>query len=126
MWELLPPLLVIVVGALTVWYADACRRGAVRRQRILGYRTALTLRDAQAWVTVHRAMAPVLYVAGAGAVVGAVAGALLELVGADEAVAAVLGVSLAWLLLGAVLSGIPAVVAARDYRSWTTTDGPGA
>lgn len=121
MLDVISPLLVAVVGALTVWYADACRRGTVRRQWILGYRTALTMRDANAWTTVHRAMAPPLYAAGAGAALGGLACTLLALVGATGALPAVLGGSLVWLLLGVVLSGLPAAAAARAYQAKRTT-----
>ncbi len=117
MLDFIPPLLVTIVGALVVWYADACRRGNVRRQRILGDRTALTLRDPKAWVTVHRAMAPVLSIAGAGPLLGGVVGLLLGLLRATEAVPVVLGAGLVWLLLGTLLSGLPGAAAARDYRA---------
>ena len=119
--DVIAPVLVAVIAALTLWYADACRRGTVRRQWILGYRTALTMRDANAWTTVHRAMAPLLYAAGAGAALGGAAGILLALVGATEALPAVLGGSLIWLLLGVMLSGLPAAAAARAYQAKRTT-----
>lgn len=115
--ELIGPILVAAVGALVLWYADACRRGTVRRQRILGYRTALTLRDPKAWITVHRAMAPVLYIAGAGAFLAGLVGALMVLLGTTAAVPFVLGSAVVWLLLGTVLSGLPGAAAVRDYRS---------
>ncbi len=87
MLELVAPFLLTAVGALVVWYADACRRGTVRRQRILGYRTALTMCDPKAWIVVHRAMAPLFYIAGGGAVLAGLAGGALVLLGITAAVA---------------------------------------
>ncbi|WP_449406884.1 SdpI family protein [Microbacterium maritypicum] len=116
MLELITPVLIAAVGALVVWYADACRRGTVRRQRILGYRTALTLRDPKAWIAVHRAVAPLLYIAGGGAVLAGMAGAALALFGITAAVPFVLGGAVVWLLLCTVLSGLPGAAAARGYR----------
>ncbi|EYT57095.1 SdpI family protein [Microbacterium sp. UCD-TDU] len=116
MLELLAPFLIAVFGALVVWYADACRRGTVRRQRILGYRTALTMRDPKAWITVHRAMAPMFYLAGGGAVLAGLAGGVLALLGITAAVPFVLGGAIVWLLLWTVLSVMPGAAAARDYR----------
>lgn len=115
MLELVAPFLIVAVGALVVWYADACRRGTVRRQRILGYRTALTMRDPRAWITVHRAMAPMSYLAGGGAVLAGLAGGALMLLGITAAVPFVLGGAIVWLLLWTVLSGLPGAAAARDY-----------
>ncbi|NIG66777.1 hypothetical protein GLO27_19155 [Microbacterium sp. Be9] len=91
MLELVAPFLIAAVGALVVWYADACRRGTVRRQRILGYRTALTMRDPKAWITVHRATAPMFYLAGGGAVLAGLAGGGLAMLGITAAVPFVLG-----------------------------------
>lgn len=116
MLELVAPFLIAAVGALVVWYADACRRGTVRRQRILGYRTALTMRDPKAWITVHRAMAPLSYIAGGGAVLAGLAGGVLVLLGITGAVPFVLGGAIVWLLLWTVLSVLPGAAAARDYR----------
>lgn len=116
MLELVAPFLIAAVGALVVWYADACRRGTVRRQRILGYRTALTMRDPKAWITVHRATAPMFYLAGGGAVLAGLAGGGLAMLGITAAVPFVLGGAIVWLLLWTVLSAIPGAAAARDYR----------
>lgn len=116
MLELVARFLIAAVGALVVWYADACRRGTVRRQGILGYRTALTMRDPQAWIVVHRAMAPLFYIAGGGAVLAGLAGGALVLLGITAAVPIVLGGAIVWLLLRTVLSVLPGAAAARDYR----------
>ncbi|QNA92707.1 SdpI family protein [Microbacterium sp. Se63.02b] len=56
----------VLFGAALLWWARASRRGTFPRQRILGYRTSRTLRDGDAWVSAHRAMAPLLFVAGGG------------------------------------------------------------
>lgn len=116
MLELVAPFLITAVGALVVWYADACRRGTLRRQRIFGYRTALTMRDPKAWIVVHRAMAPLFYLAGGGAVLAGLAGGALVLLGITAAVPFVLGGAIVWLLLWTILSGLPGAAAARDYR----------
>ncbi|PRB63298.1 hypothetical protein CQ021_16450 [Microbacterium sp. MYb24] len=110
------PFLLTAVGALVVRYADASRRGTVRRQRLLGYRTALTMRDPKAWIVVHLAMAPLFYIAGGGAVLAGLAGGALVLLGITAAVPFVLGGAIVWLLLWTVLSGLPGAVAAGDYR----------
>jgi hypothetical protein len=114
--DLVAALLVTAVALLTLWYADACRRGTVRRQRILGYRTRLTMRDLQAWISVHKAMAPLLFVASVGALIGGLSGMVLVALGATAGLPAVLGGALAWLLLGVLASAIPGSAAARDYR----------
>ena len=113
--ELVAPALIVLLGGLVIRFASACRRGRVRRQWLLGYRTALTLRDPKAWNIVHRAMAPALYTAGTGALLGGVGGATLILFGATAAAPFALGGAVVWLILWILLSGVPGAAAARNY-----------
>lgn len=115
MLELVTPFLIAVGGALVVFHADACRRGTVRRQRILGHRTGLTMRDPKARIAVHRPMAPLFYIAGGWAALAGLAGGVLVRLGITAA-AVVLGGAIAWLLLWTTLPGLPGAAAARDYR----------
>ncbi|WP_454118914.1 SdpI family protein [Microbacterium lacticum] len=61
----------VILGALILWWAAACRRGTFPRNRLLGIRTPTTLRDQEAWMTAHRAGAPSLTIAGTGVLLAA-------------------------------------------------------
>ncbi|MBN9630740.1 MAG: SdpI family protein [Actinobacteria bacterium] len=109
-------LVVAIVGVLVLWWARACFRGTLRRNAVIGYRTPLTLRDDAAWKTVHRAIAPFLFVAGAGPVLGAALAAALALAGAETAAQGSLAGSAGWIILWVVLAIIPGHLRARSYK----------
>lgn len=112
-------MVLVAVGALVLWWANACRHGTFGRQRVLGYRTLLTLRDKDAWTAAHRAAAPLMFVAGGGVVVIAIGGAILSVAGVDFA-PSFLGIAVGWLLLWLLLGFIPAVVASHAYKRSTS------
>ncbi|MBO1739298.1 SdpI family protein [Leifsonia sp. TF02-11] len=114
-------LLIIVVSALVLWWASASKRGTLRRNHILGYRTRFTLSDDDVWVTVNRAIAPFLFIAGIGAIFGAVVALVVGLIGAPEAGAIVIVVSVAWIFVWLVLTLIPAHARARALKQRTAT-----
>lgn len=113
-------LIVIMVSALVLWWASASKRGTLRRNHILGYRTPFTLSD-DVWVTVNRAIAPFLFVAGIGAVVGAVLALVVGLIGAPEAGAIVVVGSVVWIFVWLVLTLIPAHARARTLKQRAAT-----
>lgn len=106
----------LVLGLLILWWARACRRGTLPRNWIFGYRTVLTLRDQDAWVSVHRATAPYLLIAGIGVTGAAVIGIVLAVTGVTDVVPALLGSSIGWLLVWVLISFVPAVRAERNYK----------
>lgn len=109
-------LAVMIVGALVLWWAQACRRGTFRRNAILGYRTPLTLTNNDAWIAVHKAIAPFALIAGAGAVLGAVVAALLAALHVGSVSQVLLGISVGWIVLWILLGIIPAHIAARNFK----------
>lgn len=114
-------LLVIAVAALVLWWASACKRGTLRRNHILGYRTPFTLSDDDVWATVNRAIAPFLFIAGIGAIFGAVVALVVGLIGAPEAGAIMIVGSVAWILVWFVLTLIPAHARARALKKRMAT-----
>ncbi|QYM62841.1 SdpI family protein [Microbacterium sp. Se5.02b] len=106
----------VLFGAALLWWARASRRGTFPRQRILGYRTSRTLRDGDAWVSAHRAMAPLLFVAGGGVVLAALAAATAVLVGHADVGRVLLGGAVVWGLVLVIGSALPAASAARSTR----------
>ncbi|MFJ3391603.1 SdpI family protein [Leifsonia aquatica] len=107
---------IVVIGSLVLWLARACRSATLPRNWILGYRTAVTLRDANAWAAVNRAPAPYLFIAGIGMIVAALAGLLLALAGATDLAPGFLGSACAWLILWVVVGYFPALRAERAYK----------
>lgn len=114
-------LAVVTAGFFVLWWARACRRGTLRRNWVFGYRTLLTLRDDQAWVTVNRAPAPLLTIAAVGVIAGGATALVLTLVGGSAPVPALLGSSIVWLLVWIVASVVAAVRAERRYKQTTTS-----
>ena len=109
-------LLVLVAGLLALWWARASRRGTLPQNWIFGYRTPLTLRDKNAWVTVNRASARFAIIAGVGAGIASLVAIILALVGFQNISSVLLGTGLGWLLIWAILGVIPAHRAARMYK----------
>lgn len=108
-------LIVLVLGLLTTWWANASWRGTLPRNWILGYRTKLTLSDKNAWVAVNSASAPSVLIAGVGASLAAVVGAVLATVNLEIITPVFLGGGIVW-LLGWVLAGlVPARRASKRY-----------
>jgi len=108
--------LVFALGLLTLWWARACLRGTLPRNRIFGYRTRLTLSSTTAWVATHRAAGPFVVVAGLGASIAALVGAVLALTGHDAASPAFFGGGLVWLLAWVLVGIVPAHRAAKRLR----------
>ncbi|XPP25618.1 MAG: SdpI family protein [Leucobacter sp.] len=117
--QLIGAALVVLLGLLVLWWARASQRGTLRQQWIFGYRTLLTLRDKSAWITVHKATVPYLYVAGIGVVLAGVAAGVLYLAKLDAIAAVVLGTAIGWLFVWILVSFIPAAAAARSYQRAT-------
>lgn len=107
---------VLVAGLLVLWWARACRHGTLPKNWVLGYRTPLTLRDREAWIAVNRASAPLIAIAGVGPIAAAVVGIVLSLIGVLKATPVLLGSSLVWILIWALLGILPAARAERAYR----------
>lgn len=114
--HLISAALVVLLGLLVLWWARASQRGTFRQQWMLGYRSALTLRDKNAWITVHKAIVPSLYAGGFGAVAAGVVAGILLLIKLDSGAAVLLGVGTGWVLLWVVVSFFPASAAARAYK----------
>ncbi len=112
----LAALAVVILGVLILWWARACRRGTFRRNHVLGYRTSLTLSNDDAWIAVHRAIAPFVFVAGIGAVLAALVAALLAVFQVAAVPQVLLGMSVIWILLWVLLGIIPGHLAARGVR----------
>lgn len=109
-------LLVLIAGLLALWWARASRRGTLPQNWIFGYRTPLTLRDKNAWVTVNRASARFAIIAGVGAGIAGLVAIILALVGIEDISSVLLGSGLGWLLIWTLLGVIPAHRAARMYK----------
>lgn len=114
-------ILVVLLGALFAWWAWLCSRGMFRRQWVIGYRTALTLRDDEAWAQVHRALAPTLLVAAVGCIMAGVGALVLLLAGLDSAAQVSVGVAPAWVLVWIVIGFFPARRAAKSYADKAAT-----
>lgn len=109
-------LLVVLAGLLVLWWARAAHRGTLRRNPLFGYRTALTLKDENAWIAVNRASAPWAAAAGAGAILAGLAAMIVALLGQQSIAPVFLGSGLIWLLAWSLLGIIPAQRAARSYK----------
>jgi hypothetical protein len=109
--------LVILLGALLAWWAWLCSRGMFRRQRVIGYRTPLTLRDDQAWIQVHRAFAPTLLVAAVGCIMAGVGALVLFVAGLNSAAQVAVGAAPAWVLVWMVIGFLPTRRAAKSYAT---------
>lgn len=109
-------LLVLVAGLLALWWARASRRGTLPQNWIFGYRTPLTLKDKNAWVTVNRASAPFAIIAGIGAGIASLVSSILALLGMESISPAFLGSGLGWLVIWTLLGILPAHRAARTYK----------
>lgn len=107
---------IIAFSVLVLWWSRACRNGTFSKQWVFGYRTPLTLKDKDAWIAVHRAASSLIFVAGGGAIVIALVGVILEFAKASTAAPAFIGGSAVWLIVWILLSGIPAMSAARSYK----------
>lgn len=105
--------ILVALGALVLWWASACRRGKFGRQWVLGYRTPLTLRNQDAWVAAHRAAAPLMFIAGGGAIMLAIVGFILFVSGVVSA-PLFFAIAVGWLLLWLILGFIPALSAAHS------------
>ncbi|QEA30069.1 SdpI family protein [Microbacterium sp. CBA3102] len=112
--------LVVLLGLLVLWWARASQRGTLRQQWIFGYRTALTLHDKNAWITVHKATAPYLYIGGFGATGAGVVAGVLTVTEFGNTAAVLLGVAVGWVLLWVIVSFFPAAAAARAYKRATS------
>lgn len=119
--QLIGAALVVLLGLLVLWWARASQRGTLRQQWIFGYRTALTLNDKNAWITVHKATAPYLYIGGFGAIGAGVVAGVLSVTELGNTAAVLLGVAVGWVLLWVIVSFFPAAAAARAYKR-TTSD----
>jgi hypothetical protein len=109
--------LVIMLGAVLAWWARLCSLGLFRRQWLLGYRTALTLKDDKAWVQVHRALAPALWVAALGCIIAGASALMLNLAGMDAAAHICVGVAPVWALAWVAEGLYPAHKAAKAYAA---------
>ncbi|QZY52384.1 SdpI family protein [Leucobacter tenebrionis] len=120
--ELMGSGLVLIAGLLVLRWARISREGTLPRNRLLGYRTTLTLRNHDAWIVVHRAAAPCLTVAGLGLVAGAIGSAILILLGTARVPTIILGSSVVWLLGWVLIGLVPAARAAKRF----TLEHPGS
>ena len=118
--QLIGAVLMVLLGMLVLWWARASQRGTLRQRWILGYRTALTLHDKNAWITVHKATAPYLYIGGIGAIGAGVVASVLAVTELGTTAAVLLGVAVAWVLLWVIVSFFPATAAARAYKRATS------
>lgn len=109
-------LLLVVVSAFIFWFGWACRKGTLRRNHILGYRTPFTLSSDEAWREVHRALAPCVLVGAAGGVVGAVLAFVVGLFGDVKAAPPIMIGGFAWIFLWIIVSFIPAHLSARRFK----------
>lgn len=114
--QLIGAALVVLLGLLVLWWARASQRGTLRQQWIFGYRTALTLSDRNAWITVHKATAPYLYIAGFGAITAGIVAGILSFTELETPAAVLLGTAIGWVLLWIIVSFFPAAAAARSYK----------
>lgn len=115
-------LIIVMVGVLVLWWGRACRNGAFSKQWVFGYRTPLTLKDNNAWILAHRAAAPLIFVAGGGAILIALIGVILEFAKASTMASAFVGSAVAWLIGWILLAAIPAMTATRSYKRKSPTD----
>ena len=69
----------IGMGALILWLARKGELGTLKRNPVVGVRTALTMSSDSVWYPAQRAAVPKTRVAGWGSVVGGVAAATLGL-----------------------------------------------
>jgi hypothetical protein len=107
----------LALSALVLWWASACRRGTFRRNHIAGYRTRFTLSSDAAWVAVHKAMAPLLRVAGIGGVIEAILASWLASFGGSDTAVTMIGAGAVWLFAcGIILPIIPAHARARSLK----------
>lgn len=109
-------LVIVVVSVLVLLWGRACKNGTFSKQWVFGYRTPLTLKDKNAWVVVHRAAAPLIFVAGWGAIAIALIGVILQLAQVGTVATAFIGGAVIWLLVMILLAAFPAMAAGRSYK----------
>ena len=103
-------------AALLAWWARSAHTGSLPRNALLGYRSRLTLHDAEAWRVVNRATSASVYVAAAGTAFGAVLSIVLAPTVGPDAAAAALGTAVVWALVWIILGFFPARRASREYK----------
>lgn len=100
-------------AALLAWWARSAHTGSLPRNALLGYRSRLTLHDAEAWRVVNRATSASVYVAAPGTAFGAVLSIVLAPTVGPDAAAAALGTAVVWALVWIIVGFFPASGLAR-------------
>ncbi|QRY41016.1 SdpI family protein [Microbacterium hominis] len=104
---------VLALSLLLVWWAWAVRGGHLPRNRVLGYRSRLTLADDDAWRAVNRATSPALVTAAAGAACGALSSVAIAILASPATAAPALGLAVIWSIGWVTLGVVPAHRVAR-------------
>ncbi|WP_237209335.1 SdpI family protein [Rothia nasimurium] len=110
----------LLLGGLFLTIARMGAAGTLRRNGLVGIRTAATMQSDAAWYAAHRAIAPVLRICAWAQIVGAAVVLILGLMAHNSAV---IPVGLAFLILPTIAMMVAAMTrgtsAANDaHRAW--------